>query len=184
MVLTECFCLCRSWRLKLIRYYYVIVYDFVGNRVVLKKLHDACRAEIDLFNSQIIARTSPPSEICTILTRWHHKTVAKMIESRGKKLKKLRLLPLRKSSILISPKRKQRNFMSQQQSDVACFDNYSSYNIMIRCLLQSLRNMANTTDACEIRDPCQHGGICISTDSGPICECRNGDYEGAYCEKG
>ncbi|XP_018315863.1 neurexin-3 [Mycetomoellerius zeteki] len=43
--------------------------------------------------------------------------------------------------------------------------------------------MANTTDACETRDPCQHGGICISTDSGPICECRTGDYEGAYCEK-
>ncbi|XP_018399279.1 PREDICTED: neurexin-1 [Cyphomyrmex costatus] len=48
---------------------------------------------------------------------------------------------------------------------------------------RSLRNMANTTDACETRDPCQHGGICISTDSGPICECRTGDYEGAYCEK-
>ncbi|XP_039303872.1 neurexin-3 isoform X5 [Solenopsis invicta] len=43
--------------------------------------------------------------------------------------------------------------------------------------------MTNTTDACETRDPCQHGGICISTDSGPICECRTGDYEGAYCEK-
>ncbi|XP_076392461.1 neurexin 1 isoform X2 [Megachile rotundata] len=50
---------------------------------------------------------------------------------------------------------------------------------------RSLRNMmtTNTTDACETRDPCQHGGICISTDSGPICECRSGDYEGAYCEK-
>ncbi|KYN37126.1 Neurexin-3-alpha, partial [Trachymyrmex septentrionalis] len=48
---------------------------------------------------------------------------------------------------------------------------------------KSLRIMANTTDACETRDPCQHGGICISTDSGPICECRTGDYEGAYCEK-
>ncbi|RZB41449.1 EGF domain containing protein [Asbolus verrucosus] len=41
----------------------------------------------------------------------------------------------------------------------------------------------NSSDACEIRDPCQHGGICISTDSGPICECRNPDYEGEYCEK-
>ncbi|XP_051160690.1 neurexin-1 [Leptopilina boulardi] len=50
---------------------------------------------------------------------------------------------------------------------------------------RSLRNMvsANMTDACETRDPCQHGGICISTDSGPICECRTGDYEGIYCEK-
>ncbi|XP_065332966.1 neurexin 1 isoform X3 [Cloeon dipterum] len=41
----------------------------------------------------------------------------------------------------------------------------------------------NSSDACEDHDPCQHGGICISTDSGPICECRNLDYEGAYCEK-
>lgn len=55
-------------------------------------------------------------------------------------------------------------------------------------LLQSLRNMIGasngTTDACETRDPCQHGGICISTDSGPFCECRSGEYEGIYCEKG
>lgn len=52
--------------------------------------------------------------------------------------------------------------------------------------LQSLRNMItlNATDMCETRDPCQHGGICISTDTGPFCECRNGDYEGIYCEKG
>ncbi|KAH8382007.1 hypothetical protein KR009_001358 [Drosophila setifemur] len=41
----------------------------------------------------------------------------------------------------------------------------------------------NTTDACERNDPCQHGGICISTDSGPICECRNLEYDGQYCEK-
>lgn len=39
------------------------------------------------------------------------------------------------------------------------------------------------TDACERNDPCQHGGICISTDSGPICECRNLEYEGTYCER-
>lgn len=63
--------------------------------------------------------------------------------------------------------------------------NIKYHNIMVyQWLLQSLRNTANTTDACETRDPCQHGGICISTDSGPICECRTGDYEGAYCEKG
>ncbi|XP_049784610.1 neurexin-1 isoform X4 [Schistocerca cancellata] len=41
----------------------------------------------------------------------------------------------------------------------------------------------NLTDACEDHDPCQHGGICISTDSGPICECRNVDFEGIFCEK-
>ncbi|KOB75130.1 Neurexin-3-alpha [Operophtera brumata] len=39
-------------------------------------------------------------------------------------------------------------------------------------------------DACERRDPCQHGGVCISTDDGPLCECRDGDYEGAFCERG
>uniref|UniRef100_A0A0C9QZT5 NRX3A_1 protein n=4 Tax=Fopius arisanus TaxID=64838 RepID=A0A0C9QZT5_9HYME len=51
--------------------------------------------------------------------------------------------------------------------------------------IRSIRNMiaSNTTDACETRDPCQHGGICISTDTGPICECRTGDYEGEFCEK-
>lgn len=64
-------------------------------------------------------------------------------------------------------------------------DRLSDPNLQ-RFYLQSLRNSmaGNTTDACETRDPCQHGGICISTDSGPICECRSGDYEGAYCEKG
>lgn len=49
-------------------------------------------------------------------------------------------------------------------------------------LEQGLRN--NITDACERHDPCQHGGICISTDSGPLCECRNLEYEGTYCERG
>lgn len=48
--------------------------------------------------------------------------------------------------------------------------------------LQGLRS--NATDACEKNDPCQHGGICISTDSGPLCECRNLEYEGTYCERG
>ncbi|CAB0031237.1 unnamed protein product, partial [Trichogramma brassicae] len=49
----------------------------------------------------------------------------------------------------------------------------------------SLRGMvqANSSDVCETRDPCQHGGICISTDSGPFCECRSAEYEGMYCEK-
>lgn len=51
-----------------------------------------------------------------------------------------------------------------------------------RSLEQGLRN--NITDACERHDPCQHGGICISTDSGPLCECRNLEYEGTYCERG
>ncbi|XP_008554083.1 neurexin-3 [Microplitis demolitor] len=44
-------------------------------------------------------------------------------------------------------------------------------------------NLRNSTDVCENNSPCQHDGICISTDSGPICECRNGEFEGQYCEK-
>lgn len=55
-------------------------------------------------------------------------------------------------------------------------------HLPIYIIEQGLRN--NLTDACENHDPCQHGGICISTDSGPICECRNMEYEGPYCEKG
>lgn len=47
-----------------------------------------------------------------------------------------------------------------------------------------LQGLRNVTDACERHDPCQHEGICISTDSGPICECRNTEYEGMYCERG
>ncbi|CAH2046084.1 unnamed protein product, partial [Iphiclides podalirius] len=49
--------------------------------------------------------------------------------------------------------------------------------------LQSSRIGNASGDACERRDPCQHGGVCISTDDGPICECRDGDYEGAFCER-
>ncbi|XP_067134301.1 neurexin 1-like isoform X3 [Centruroides vittatus] len=42
---------------------------------------------------------------------------------------------------------------------------------------------SNQLDACEHHDPCQHGGICISTDSGAICDCRAVDYEGSFCER-
>ncbi|XP_023227763.1 neurexin-3-like [Centruroides sculpturatus] len=38
-------------------------------------------------------------------------------------------------------------------------------------------------DICEHNDPCQNGGICISTDSGAICNCKALDYEGEHCEK-
>ncbi|KAL4134816.1 hypothetical protein QTP88_006525 [Uroleucon formosanum] len=43
------------------------------------------------------------------------------------------------------------------------------------------RGVGNS-DACEKNDPCQHGGICISTDDGPKCQCRDKNFEGAYCE--
>ncbi|XP_014473358.1 PREDICTED: neurexin-1 isoform X1 [Dinoponera quadriceps] len=77
------------------------------------------------------------------------------------------------------PRRQEMKSRDAKCGGFPCVDNASK-----RKAPRSLRNMmTNTTDACETRDPCQHGGICISTDSGPICECRTGDYEGAYCEK-
>ncbi|XP_034944806.1 neurexin-3 isoform X2 [Chelonus insularis] len=42
---------------------------------------------------------------------------------------------------------------------------------------------SNETDSCDSANPCQHDGICISTDDGPICQCRNDHYEGDFCEK-
>lgn len=51
-------------------------------------------------------------------------------------------------------------------------------------LLTAFQGLRNMTDACDRHDPCQHEGICISTDAGPICECRNAEYEGLYCERG
>ncbi|XP_043199961.1 neurexin-1-like isoform X3 [Amphibalanus amphitrite] len=41
----------------------------------------------------------------------------------------------------------------------------------------------NGVDTCAQHDPCQHGGICISTDTGAACECRNLDFRGVFCEK-
>jgi len=46
------------------------------------------------------------------------------------------------------------------------------------------RRGGGNSDACEKHDPCQHGGICISTDDGPKCQCRDKNFEGAYCEIG
>jgi len=34
------------------------------------------------------------------------------------------------------------------------------------------------------QDPCRHGGQCISTDSGPLCDCDHIDFSGVFCEKG
>ncbi|ODM93931.1 Neurexin-2 [Orchesella cincta] len=39
-----------------------------------------------------------------------------------------------------------------------------------------------TSEACERHDPCLHGGFCISTDSGPVCDCKHIDFEGVNCE--
>lgn len=53
-----------------------------------------------------------------------------------------------------------------------------TFNVLF---LQGVR--ASTVDACEHHDPCQNGGICISTDGGPICECSYIDFDGSYCEQ-
>ncbi|KAG5671262.1 hypothetical protein PVAND_001469 [Polypedilum vanderplanki] len=71
----------------------------------------------------------------------------------------------------------------RQPRDAKCGDSVCDQADMMpeKKVTRGLRN--NVTDACERHDPCQHGGICISTDSGPLCECRNLEYEGTYCER-
>ncbi|KAL9901022.1 neurexin 1 isoform 4-T10 [Glossina fuscipes fuscipes] len=79
----------------------------------------------------------------------------------------------------------------KQPRDIKCGDGPCDHGEMpkekvIRNTLRGIvgsGNSGNMTDACERHDPCQHGGICISTDSGPICECRNLEFDGQYCEK-
>ena len=39
-------------------------------------------------------------------------------------------------------------------------------------------------DECELRDLCKNDGICITTDTDPVCECIHENYEGPFCEKG
>ena len=39
-------------------------------------------------------------------------------------------------------------------------------------------------DACQMNNPCLNGGICVSTDAGPICDCSLLEYNGLRCEKG
>nr|CAH0109280.1 unnamed protein product [Daphnia galeata] len=50
-------------------------------------------------------------------------------------------------------------------------------------ILESQGVRVSQFDMCVQQDPCQHGGICINTDTGPVCECRNLDYDGPFCEK-
>ena len=51
-------------------------------------------------------------------------------------------------------------------------------------MIESEGVRTNELDACLELDPCRHGGICISTDSGNICDCSKTDYKGKYCETG
>ncbi|XP_062702509.1 neurexin 1 isoform X5 [Aedes albopictus] len=78
----------------------------------------------------------------------------------------------------VSPRRQE----MRQPRDIKCGDSPCDLTAIPREKV-TRGTRSNVTDACERHDPCQHGGICISTDSGPICECRNGEYEGPYCER-
>ncbi|XP_030369274.1 neurexin-1 isoform X3 [Scaptodrosophila lebanonensis] len=71
----------------------------------------------------------------------------------------------------------------KQPRDIKCGDGPCDHSEMPAREKVARGVRGNTSDACERHDPCQHGGICISTDSGPICECRNLEYDGQYCEK-
>ena len=39
-------------------------------------------------------------------------------------------------------------------------------------------------DRCETDNPCLHGGICVNTDAGPLCECDRTDFDGMRCSIG
>ncbi|XP_071747001.1 neurexin 1 isoform X2 [Lepeophtheirus salmonis] len=41
---------------------------------------------------------------------------------------------------------------------------------------------ASTVNACDHQDPCLNDGICLPTDSGPICDCSKVDFIGLTCE--
>ncbi|KAG8193397.1 hypothetical protein JTE90_012197 [Oedothorax gibbosus] len=48
---------------------------------------------------------------------------------------------------------------------------------------QGVRSSSPPDDHCERGNPCLNGGACISTDAGPVCDCRRTDYEGDLCEQ-
>lgn len=56
------------------------------------------------------------------------------------------------------------------------------YEASFFCRLQGVR--VSQFDVCAQQDPCQNGGACINTDTGPVCECGSVDFEGQFCEKG
>ena len=50
-------------------------------------------------------------------------------------------------------------------------------------MIESRGVRTNKLDLCEEENPCKHEGICISTDSGSICDCSATEYEGPVCEE-
>ena len=51
-------------------------------------------------------------------------------------------------------------------------------------MIESRGVRTNSLDLCEEENPCKHQGICISTDTGSICDCSGTEYEGQLCETG
>ena len=54
--------------------------------------------------------------------------------------------------------------------------------MFLKILLQGVRS--TTINTCEHQNPCQNNGVCISTDNGPACECKEIDFTGVHCEEG
>ena len=55
-------------------------------------------------------------------------------------------------------------------------------NMFFLILLQGVRS--TTINTCDHQNPCQNNGVCISTDNGPACECKDIDFTGVHCEEG
>lgn len=81
----------------------------------------------------------------------------------------------------------QNTVLSRQILTVGFVENNKPH-MVLRHVLQAngggIRRSGGVSEVCEKHDPCQHGGICISTDNGPKCQCRDKNFEGTYCEKG
>ena len=58
----------------------------------------------------------------------------------------------------------------------------ATINYFSNSLFQGVRS--NAINACDHQDPCKNGGVCISTDNGPSCDCSDIDFTGVFCEKG
>lgn len=49
-------------------------------------------------------------------------------------------------------------------------------------MVDSVGVRTNDRQACLQKDPCRNKGVCISTDTGSICDCSRTLFEGQYCQ--
>ena len=66
---------------------------------------------------------------------------------------------------------------------------YFTYSVHIFCnfVLENtciVKDVRQTDVNHCLRSPCQNGAICLSTDAGPLCDCRNIRFRGRHCEIG